>query len=85
MKADRGAITEYDLELPKAIEYFKRQLLGFKSFQSSNNESSIYDKPDVSSLPPAYGDEEKNDPDVPLLTTEYSDKEVNETDVPPLP
>ena len=67
IKDDRDAITEYDLDLPKAIEYFKLQLLGLKLFQSSNNESAIYDNTDVSSLPPAESDKEKNEPDVPPL------------------
>ena len=53
MKATRDAITEYNLELPKAIEALKFQLLGLKPSQSRNNESAIDTNTDVPYLPQA--------------------------------
>ena len=61
MKAVRNTITEYDLELPKAIKAFKYQLLGLQSSQSRNNDSDIDNKLDVPSLPPVDSGEEEND------------------------
>ena len=75
IKAARDAITEYDVELPKTIKSLKFQLLGLQSFRSSNNESAIDNKPDVTSLPPADSGEKDNDPYMPPLNPECIVKE----------
>ena len=85
MKDARDAITEYYLELPKAIETLKFQLLGLQSSQSGNNESDIDNRQDLPPLPTADSGEKDNDPCMPPLNPEYSVKEENDPDVPPLP